>query len=256
MILYFSATGNTKYIAEIIAGELDDKLLDLRERIKSGDNSTIYSDKPFVICSPVYVCEIPRFLMKFLAKQKFAGNRMVYFVFTCGGYAGVSGAMMEEMFANKKMLPMGHSELIMPNNYVASNFNKPNEENEIIYRLEKSALEARIAALKIRHGRKLTARHVFMIEKLVMLPFTPIWVKVNQPSKPFHTTDKCIGCGKCEKLCPVNNIRLADGRPKWKAPCAHCMACICNCPVEAIEYGEITQSKEKYNIRKYLSKIK
>ena len=40
--------------------------------------------------------------------------------------------------------------------------------------------------------------------------------------------------------------------PVWKNPCAHCMACILNCPFEAIEYGNITQTKEKYNINKYI----
>ena len=32
------------------------------------------------------------------------------------------------------------------------------------------------------------------------------------------------------------------------------MACIGNCPFEAIEYGDITQNKVKYNIKKYLDK--
>ena len=66
-------------------------------------------------------------------------------------------------------------------------------------------------------------------------------------------TQKCIACGKCVKVCPLNNIRLTEEkRPKWQSPCAHCMACICNCPTEAIEYGDVTQKKEKYHIRKYL----
>lgn len=29
------------------------------------------------------------------------------------------------------------------------------------------------------------------------------------------------------------------------------MACIAGCPTEAIEYGTITQTKEKYHFRKY-----
>jgi hypothetical protein len=29
------------------------------------------------------------------------------------------------------------------------------------------------------------------------------------------------------------------------------MACIGNCPVRAIEYGNITQEKEQYNLGKY-----
>lgn len=37
----------------------------------------------------------------------------------------------------------------------------------------------------------------------------------------------------------------------WSNQCTHCMACIANCPVEAIEYGTMTQNKERYNFGKY-----
>jgi flavodoxin len=53
MVLYFSATGNTKYIAEELARILDDNVLDLREKIRRKDYTPILSKKPFVICSPV-----------------------------------------------------------------------------------------------------------------------------------------------------------------------------------------------------------
>ena len=38
--------------------------------------------------------------------------------------------------------------------------------------------------------------------------------------------------------CPLNNIRLENGKPVWGKHCTHCMACICDCPKEAIEYIE------------------
>ena len=60
MILYFSATGNTRFIAQELARRLDDEALDLTARIREGDHAPIQSQKPFVICSPVYVCEPPR----------------------------------------------------------------------------------------------------------------------------------------------------------------------------------------------------
>ena len=79
-----------------------------------------------------------------------------------------------------------------------------------------------------------------------------------QPVKPFHATDACIGCGKCARVCPLNNIEMVevDGkkRPKWLKPCAHCMACIGNCPFEAVEFGDITKNKEKYSIAKYVKR--
>ncbi len=28
--------------------------------------------------------------------------------------------------------------------------------------------------------------------------------------------EAAAGCGLCEKVCPVDNIRLENGRPQWK----------------------------------------
>ena len=64
MVLYYSATGNTEYIAKEIAKRLDDTCIDLLDRIKKDDFENLHSDKPFIICAPVYVCEMPRFLSK------------------------------------------------------------------------------------------------------------------------------------------------------------------------------------------------
>lgn len=52
MILYFSATGNTKLIAQTLAKRLDDEAVDLLSRIKKNDYSEIKSDLPFVITLP------------------------------------------------------------------------------------------------------------------------------------------------------------------------------------------------------------
>lgn len=103
----------------------------------------------------------------------------------------------------------------------------------------------------IQTGKKLKARHVFLFETLVTVPFNPIWCKYKLKAKDFYAKDSCMGCGKCEKLCPPNNIKIAENKPVWGDQCTHCMACIGNCPTEAIEYGNITQDKEPYNFGKY-----
>lgn len=48
MILYFSATGNTRFVAKELAKALDDEAMDLCGRIKEHNYETIRSDKPFV----------------------------------------------------------------------------------------------------------------------------------------------------------------------------------------------------------------
>ena len=57
---------------------------------------------------------------------------------------------------------------------------------------------------------------------------------------------RCIGCGKCAVLCPTKSIRIEGGRPVWGDGCTHCMACICRCPKQAIEYGRHTMGLRRY----------
>ncbi|MEG1937435.1 MAG: EFR1 family ferrodoxin, partial [Rikenellaceae bacterium] len=63
----------------------------------------------------------------------------------------------------------------------------------------------------------------------------------------FHATDKCISCGLCEQICPTNTITMIDGKPTWGNTCVQCTACIHRCPVQAIEWGKVTQTKGRYH---------
>ena len=40
---------------------------------------------------------------------------------------------------------------------------------------------------------------------------------------------------------------LQNGKPVWGQDCTHCMACICCCPAEAIEYGKMCLGKPRYH---------
>lgn len=251
MVLYFSATGNTEFIAQEIAKRTGDECLNLLDRIKKGDNSPINSEKPFVICAPVYVCEIPRFMTKYLKKQEFTGSRDVFFILTSGGYSGPTGNLLKKMFKAKKMICHGHAEFKMPRNYVASDSYPMLEPEQIKERILESYKQLDQVAADILAKNELTARHASVMETIITVPFNPVWCKFKLKAKDFYAEDNCIGCGKCAKLCPLNNIKLVDNKPVWGDQCTHCMACICNCPIESIQYGNITKEKDHYNFGKY-----
>lgn len=156
MILYYSATGNTEYIAKEIAERLDDTCVDLLDRIKQQNYEPLHSEKPYIICAPVYVCEMPR-------------------------------------------------------NYIANDAYPMLETEEIENRIINSHNQIAPAVETIKNGGKLKARHIFLFETIITVPFNP----------------------------------------SWGDTCSHCMACIGNCPTRAIEYGKITQEKEQYNFGKY-----
>ena len=255
MVLYFSATGNTRFIAEELASKLDDESLDLLNRIRQKDYSPIRSEKPFVICVPVYVCEMPSFINELIRNTPFEGNRDIYYVFTSGGYSGICSFLAKRMARKKGLNYMGSADFKMPRNYIANDTYPELSEEEINRRIDVSyKLIPEIADL-ISSGQKLLKRskHVWLFELIITLPFTPVWTRIRQRVKKFRATDKCIGCRKCARLCPLNVIRPDEnGRPVWDAKmCAHCMSCIQNCPVEAIEYGDITPSKKRYTFDRY-----
>ena len=251
MVLFFSATGNTEFIARRIALELGDECLNLLDRVKRGDFSAIHSDKPFIICAPVYVCEMPRFLAKYLKTVPLTGSREVYFVFTSGGYAGISGILAKALVRKKKMHYRGHAEFKMPRNYMANDHYPMLPYEQIKERILDSCRQLESVVAEIRAGRDLTSRHVWLFETIITVPFNPVWSKLQYKTRDFYTTEDCMGCGRCEHLCPLNNISIREGKPVWGTACTHCMACIGNCPAEAIEYGTISQTKEKYRFSKY-----
>lgn len=256
MVLYFSATGNTEFIAKELAKRTNDECINLLDRIKKQDFSPVYSEKPFIICAPVYVCEIPRFMTKFLKKLEFTGNKNYYFVFTSGGYCGPSGPLLKRVFSKKKMKYLGRAEFKMPRNYVASDSYPMLPKEQVEERIKGAYNQLDEVATKINNGEKLKARHVFLFETLITVLINPSWCKKKLTAKDFYVKDNCLGCGKCEKLCPLNNVKMIDGKPVWGNQCTHCMACICNCPVKSIEYGNITQNKENYTFSKYKYVVK
>lgn len=252
MVLYFSATGNTEYVAITLAQLLEDDSINLLDRIKKQDYLEINSDKPFIICAPIYVCEMPRFMASYLSNVTFSGNKDVYFIFTSGGYAGVGGVLAGRIVKKKSMNFKGYVQLKMPRNYIANDTYPELSEKEIRKRIADCSNILPDIAEIIKKGDRLKDRYVWLFEKIITIPFNPIWCHLRQSVKPFTVSDACISCGKCVNLCPLNVINMKNNKPVWKGKsCAHCMSCIQNCPVEAIEYGNITQKKKRYLFKKY-----
>jgi Fe-S-cluster-containing hydrogenase component 2 len=55
---------------------------------------------------------------------------------------------------------------------------------------------------------------------------------------PWIKKDKCVGCGVCIDVCPVNAIYMKDGIAFIdQEKCIHCGKCISKCPFGAIQHN-------------------
>lgn len=52
--------------------------------------------------------------------------------------------------------------------------------------------------------------------------------------KPNIHKDKCIGCGRCSALCPMNNITIQEGKATAHNQCTLCYRCFSHCPTQAL----------------------
>ena len=136
----------------------------------------------------------------------------------------------------------------MPENYVAL-FSIPDKETskQIIKEADKQI--AKIIS-DIHDGNEFETITPSGLGGTIKSGITNIaFYKLFVHAKGFHYTDKCISCGKCVTLCPLNNINLKNQKPVWGNNCTHCMACICGCPTQAIEYKNSTQNKGRYYLK-------
>ena len=247
MILYFSGTGNSAFAARRIADTLGDEAVNLLEKLRAGDHSPMTSERPWVIAAPVYAWQMPHVVRDWLRETELQGSRDIYFAITCGGHIAAAGAHARKLCDEKGLHYMGCAEIVMPENYIAM-FDAPAEQEAV--QIVKAALPQidRVSAL-IAAGEPIPEKFT-VVQRFMSSAVNRGFYFGAITDKKFAASDACIGCGLCEKLCPLCNITLRDGKPVWNGNCTHCMSCICRCPQSAIEYGRTSVGKPRYQCPK------
>ncbi len=70
MILFFTGTGNSRYIAEKIAKKTCDDMICINDRIKQKDASSIRVSGDLIIVTPTYAWRIPNLVKEWLLQTK------------------------------------------------------------------------------------------------------------------------------------------------------------------------------------------
>ena len=235
MIFYFSGCGNSRHVAEAARQSLYD--YDIAEGERLG----------FVF--PVYSWAPPKLVLDFVEKLQMEKPRYIYFVCTMGDECGFTEKIFRKAIEQKGWSLSACFSVQMPETYIGMpGFKLDTPEN---------------AQRKIDNANDLLKRNIprlinkesfseIIVGSLAWLKtylVNPGFNRSATDDSKYRVTEACIHCGKCVETCPLKNITLENGRPKWQGNCTMCMGCYHHCPVNAIQYGKATVGKGQYVFR-------
>ena len=253
MILYFSCTGNTRWAAARLAEGLHDVAVDITTLPHEGAELRLAEGERLGFCFPVHGWRPPRYVRQFVSRLHVvqSSRHFCFALTTAGDTVGEAMDIFCHDLAQQGIVADSVYSLLMPESYVGlpfMNVDKPENEKRKIDTAGKmleqiiqdiKANKKGISELTIGRWPKINSRIIgdFFVKHLLV-------------DKPFRVDAKrCIGCGICQKVCPVGNISIgADKRPQWlhSGECLSCFACYHHCPQRAIEYGGRTKGKGQY----------
>lgn len=214
----FSATGNSLTTAKILAKSLNATVIPVASSRKFEKITENADTVGFVF--PVYYGNMPYPVREMIEKMTFVPGAYIFIVATYRGHAGDVAKRMERLLETRGAhlsLSLG---LPMPGN---SFINKPEVDEEYLGKQEEN-IKNLIPAIMER------AQNDYAFEGTIRE--TPIDTANN--FRGITAENSCIGCGRCVKICPMDNIVLENGKAKIGENCATCLSCFHWCPVEAI----------------------
>ncbi len=248
MVIYFSATGNSKYCAEKIAKATDDRLFSLNDAMKKGQSEIdIGGDSQLVIVSPIYDMGMSWAVKEYIKSVdfvNFSGKCYVCAVFTCGKSCGIAIDEIRDLLFQKELWLNSAYTICMPDTYIPMfPLISKKKQRKILDKAEECLIEV---ASKIKN-RKCVFETPIAIPEFIAKLIRKINIPKQKKTDHFWVKDNCIGCHLCEQICPMNIIKIQNGKPIWtKDGCACCLGCIHRCPEQAIQYGKKTESKGRY----------
>ena len=148
MVLCFSATGNSRLAAQVLAGKLGDELVSLNEVFKARKEWAFRSEAPYVLVAPIYAWRLPKQVEAFLKRARLLGNRQIYVLATMGQSSGAAREYCKAAVEGNGMAFMGFQGIVMPDNYMVSYPMPSREEAASIIRAALPVLAQAAAAIQ------------------------------------------------------------------------------------------------------------
>ncbi len=241
-VYYFSGTGNSLAVARRLSEALHEKLICIPAVMSQG---RIAGEGDLIgIVYPVYNHIVPFIIKRFVERLDLPKGKYVFAACTYGDNPCASLELLDKIIKKQGSFLSAGFALKMPYNYIspASRFrsvfrpfvlkeNTPDQTAGLLEDCENKMVEI-INTVGKRDKAEIDIRckeleHLIDFLNLRNTLQKNVWLKIagykEKTKLPyiecvtlmdhgFFVDEKCAGCGTCERICPVGNIRIIHGR--------------------------------------------
>lgn len=233
--IYFSGTGNSRFAAQEFCKELDSTAkaysIEDEKAIKEAEEADL-----IVIAYPVQYSTVPKILRDYIdSNKKIWNEKKVFVIATMGLFSGDGAGILGRQLEKHGATITGGLHLKMPDSIGdVKALKRPLEKNRELVRAAQSKIKEAARQLKQGTPTQEGIGPAYQIDGLFgqRLYFGHKTKKYSSGLKIDQ--DKCIGCSKCAKLCPMDNIEMENNKAVAKDRCTMCYRCINNCPEQAM----------------------
>lgn len=233
--IYFSGTGNTKFCVVKFLKEYDSD----KNSFSIEDNESldkIKNDNEIVIGYPVQYSNIPKIMRDYIVHNRHIWKgKNIFIIATMGLFSGDGAGISARLLKNYGAVIMGGLHLKMPDSICDEKALKRSfEENKKIVKKAEEKICKSVYNIKNGQPPQEGLGIIYHLAGLFGQRLYFFWKTQKYTDKLKINTLKCIGCGSCEKLCPMGNITVKNEIAVSGDKCTMCYRCISKCPTQAI----------------------
>ena len=232
-MLYFSGTGNSRYVAELFSQNLGVACHSIEEAIDF--DALIAANDTIGFCYPVYGSRVPKIMREFaLRHHELLVGKSLIILCTQMGFSGDGARVFTDIFKPQNVEVLYAEHILMPNNICNLRI-LPLAQEKLLRKYVSDAQEKVMRICKEigegkrrRRGFNPLSRALGLIQGVFMpglerMAMDRVWIDGS-----------CNECLLCVSLCPRQNIQYEDGELSTKNDCIMCYRCINKCPEKAI----------------------
>lgn len=222
LVFYFTATGNSLYVARALSVEP----ISIPQALKNGDLD--FEADEIGIVFPDYAASAPLMVREFIEKASLKAQ-YIFSIITFGNYAANVADWWNDFCKQKNVTNNYINTLLMVDNYL------PVFDMSEQMKIDKKIPENLSAIKADIDNRRQFISHVDIDEQMQGL-INHLQVEhfpMESERLLSLNASACVGCGICSTVCPHGNFKITD-KASFSGSCEYCLACVHSCPQKAL----------------------